>query len=737
MENQTHSSRGSFTNGGIRIRDNVHGDILIPEHFRPIINSPAFQRLRRVKQLATGNYVFPGADHTRFAHSIGTFHVMQKIIAHFEAYFLELGLPDLITAKDKDQILLASLLHDLGHTPYSHALEEVLQNAVKFPHERWTTDIIQDAQDGLREIIDNFGNGVCAADVAKLILRQHQDGLRPFFSANEVNLSNIFHSLISSQLDADRMDYLRRDSISAGVSYGLIDIDRIIAGMRIGILDTGEAVVCIAEEYLSDVEGYLYARYQMYRNVYLHPYKVLTEELLRKIVRCVYELYDHDKLTIADMPRALSAALQQPFMSTNDFLSLDDYVVMGAVKNWAELSGSKQQIISCLCKALIQRRGYTRYTFLDTSKDALDSFRKELTDLFAPYYKRPSDREKPVEEQVDAFPFLVLKTACPRLYNASKDNIYILEKSGRLVEISDCSPLVRSFVSLQNEGSSLAAVTAIYLSTDVLHSYLNQSEIFEFKGGDTEMENLEHEVKKLFEKRQARNCIEIEKKYQLPGKTKLSDARRSIQSFLVAQGYTTTPPSGSEPQAVEQEDYYYDVPEGVLVQNQCSLRIRIRKGKAEITCKRPAEGSRSSGTLGQMERYEYASVLKSDPALGIDALFASQEVKDFVEKYLSDLAPYQALRQTILVKNSRTKIDVEKVKTGERYELVFDSVTYENAQTRRSHQEQQVELELKSDPTHRLNMQMLTQKLESQLAGLEMHTITKSKYERAQCFTGE
>ncbi len=734
--------------GSIRIRDNVHGDILIPEKFVPIINAYAFQRLRRIKQLATAQYAFPGADHTRFIHSLGTFHVMQQIIAHFESYFKELGLSGYIDHKDEELLLVASLLHDLGHTPFSHALEDVMPNAKKVPHEQWTIDIIMDEKEGLFHIIeDTFGTG-SAKKVTEFILMHNTS--EPFFSSNSINLGNIFHSLISSQLDADRLDYLRRDSVSTGFSYGLVDIDRLIGGFRIGILDNGNAVVCVAEKNLSDVEGYLYARYQMYRNVYLKPYKMLTEELLRKIIQHVYFLFEHDKLKITELPPGFKAALQQPYMSVEDFLSLDDYVVMGAVRQWAELKDKRAEVLSSLCQCLLYRTGYKQYKFVDLYPKTVHFFKEELVSIISKYMTNKAvneNKDKDLDDWINMFPFIIFRIAHPQLYTNNEDNIYILENSGRLVEISECSKLVHAFYIEKDAGNKepASAVSAIYYNPDILEVYLLQGDFNINDKNDSRIKEIQKEVKKLLDRNQARNCIEIEKKYHVINFDYWKEAMEQIPIFFEEKEYfyhKRQDSGDTAPKPEIQTDYYLDTSDSTLLNNKCTLRIRIKNDKAEITCKKPVTVSHSNGSQGQIERYEYAYTLDHVDTYKINEIYCSDECKKFIEKYLQDEVLFEELNYTIIVKNERIKYLFQKnteaakeFKTEEKYELVFDSVTYTNCRNKKSYEEYQIELELKSDPITRLNMQALTNEIEEKYSRWKLEVITDSKYERARRFT--
>lgn len=730
-------SYARFDYGGKRIRDNVHGDILIPEKFLCVVNTPEFQRLRRIKQLATAQYVFPSADHTRFVHSIGTFAVMQQIIAHFERYFYMLGQPDLIKEGDKDTLLLASLLHDLGHTPFSHAMEDVLPNAKKIPHEKWTTDIIRDTSGQLYKVIYNTFGPEYPDKVADLILQQLEEKRTPFFKAENISLNSIFHSLISSQIDADRLDYIRRDSLATGVSYGLIDIDRIISSFRVGILDNGDAVICIAEKFLPDIEGYLYARYQMYRNIYLKPFKILTEELLRKIVQCVYQLYESDKIRVSDLPPGFKAALQQPAMSVNDYLSLDDYVIMGAIKGWAQLTGGKTAVLSTLCQCLINREGFLRYTFADLSFETLDAFQGELFQIIEPNIDSSVVSSKPKDEWIREFPFLVLKTETPQLYKFSEENsIYVIENSGRLVELSECSGLIR--VSAQNARGKdeTPEISAIYFSKRVLEVYLRQKDIFGALGED-QIKLIVERVETLFDRNCVENTLEIEKKYFVPADAGMDDKHiEKLKDVLAKRGYRTEGPI-----RIEQTDRYLDTTDDKLLRAHCTLRVRVKDTKADITCKRPVK-SRSSGSKGQMERYEYVRPLEYPNHTQPEKLYLCEDSRKFIQERLADIVSFDELEESILIKNVRLKFDVYRDRekfsqdiVKEHYELAFDHVIYTNVRNGKCHSEKQIELELKSDPIGRLSMQLLTESIEAALQDLELEVMTDSKYERAKRFT--
>ena len=235
------------------IRDAVHGDIFVEDKFLKIIDTPEFQRMRRIKQLSVANIVFPSADHTRFSHSLGCFYVMKQIIAHFDSIFGKMGIE--VSKQDKDIALLAALLHDIGHGPFSHAFEDIHpKGAAQVSHETWTSRIITCHSGTIyKQIEETFGKGT-AEKVSELIEKQRRvKSSEENYIIEKIDIFSVLSSLISSQLDADRLDYLVRDAYNCGVSFGKIDIQRIISALSLTVYDN-QYYVCVPEKYIGDIE---------------------------------------------------------------------------------------------------------------------------------------------------------------------------------------------------------------------------------------------------------------------------------------------------------------------------------------------------------------------------------------------------------------------------------------------------------------------------------------------------
>ncbi|MCK4593338.1 HD domain-containing protein [bacterium] len=268
---------------GIRIP--VHGFVELTDLELDLLDTPWMQRLRRIRQLALTDYVYPGATHTRFEHSIGVLHVVDRM---FNSIFNpvkknEVFLKDFLEEEEdfeekkkywRTVLRLAALLHDVGHSPFSHGGEEVLPEKPKetwkkddkpeyYKHEDYTSEIIKNK---LSKLIDNDDLNKTFGINSKLIAAIFSDA---------INLPpdiRRWRSLISSQLDADRCDYLLRDSLHLGVSYGLYDLERIIESITLGKKEeaTDEYVIAIDEGGRQAVEGFLIARYMMFMQVYFH-----------------------------------------------------------------------------------------------------------------------------------------------------------------------------------------------------------------------------------------------------------------------------------------------------------------------------------------------------------------------------------------------------------------------------------------------------------------------------------
>lgn len=303
------------------LNDPVYGFIDMPGGLMfEIIHHPFFQRLRRIKQLGMSCMVYPGATHTRFLHTLGCFHLTQNAIKTLKDKGVQ------ITDDEHEALLLAILLHDIGHGPFSHALEGLFAPGIK--HEEISL--------GFMQYFNEKYNG--QLDLAIEIFTgkyKHQ----------------FLHDIISSQLDTDRLDYLKRDSFFTGVSEGVVSTDRIIKMLNVV---NDELVVDIKGLY--SVEKFLIARRLMYWQVYLHKTVVASEQLLRNIILRAREL-TMKGIEIWAMP-ALKYFLQNTEFPMNEYMltqfaSLEDNDIMSSVKVW---QNDKAPVLKELSQMYIQRR---------------------------------------------------------------------------------------------------------------------------------------------------------------------------------------------------------------------------------------------------------------------------------------------------------------------------------------------------------------------------------------------
>ncbi|MFZ4714763.1 MAG: HD domain-containing protein [Bacteriovoracaceae bacterium] len=272
----------------MEVRDPVHGSIAIHDEEIPIIEHAFFQRLRNIKQLGFAEYIFPGATHTRYLHSIGVMYVSSQA---FNKIF-----QNKISGADYDRLKatlrLGCLLHDIGHAPLSHSTESVMPKVseLKLPqgfvigsdsrqatHEDYTLKSIVDSTftDSFKLVNEKYG--VKPTAVAELILGKNLDP--DFFTVGGTNYFPILHQLVSSEIDCDRMDYLLRDSYFCGVSYGKHDLDWVIENLEACPID-GKAYLGISERAISTFDDFLLSRFHMFMMVYFHYRAVCLEQML-------------------------------------------------------------------------------------------------------------------------------------------------------------------------------------------------------------------------------------------------------------------------------------------------------------------------------------------------------------------------------------------------------------------------------------------------------------------------
>lgn len=374
----------------VHVRDQVIWDLIATREF---------QRLRRIKQLGTTYLVFHGAEHSRFSHSLGVYEITRRVI---DDVFVS---DDQWDKQERLVALCAALLHDLGHGPFSHSFEHVFH----LDHEAYTRFIIlgdTEVNAVLRKVSEDFPQKV--SDVIEKTYENQQ-----------------VVSLISSQIDADRMDYLQRDAYFTGVSYGQFDMERILRVMR-----PHEDQIVIKETGMHAIEDYIMSRYQMYWQVYFHPVSRSAEVILRKTLERAQQLY-HEKYAFKYPPNPFVSFFEGK-VDLEQYIELDENIVLAYFHFWTE---EDDTILKDLSSRFLNRRLF-QYIEYDPGKDFTKILELEKlyeqAGLDSKYYlvhdstsDLPYDFYRPGEEE-------------------GRIPIHLLKSSGELSELSRSSAIVEA-----------------------------------------------------------------------------------------------------------------------------------------------------------------------------------------------------------------------------------------------------------------------------------------------------
>lgn len=377
------------------LNDPIYGFITVPHpRVLALLDHPWFQRLRYIKQLGLSHLVYPGALHTRFHHALGAMHLMGSAIDVLRSKGHDISEEEALGAR------IAILLHDVGHGPFSHALEHSLVDGIS--HEEISALVM----DRLNEKFD----GGLTTGIA-IFRDQHP--------------RRALHQLVSSQLDVDRIDYLNRDSFYTGVSEGVIGGERILTMLQI----VDDRLV-VEEKAIYSIEKFLVARRLMYWQVYLHKTVVACEMMLVETLRRAKQLALNGTGVFAS-PALLQfltarhdrSSFQDP-MILNDFLKLDDHDIMGAVKVWAS---HPDKVLATLASDLVERRNL-RIRLQNEEWDPAKV--KDLRQRVA--------KQLGISEE-DAERFVITDKIVNNAYDTSKDRIELLFKDGSLRDIAKAS----------------------------------------------------------------------------------------------------------------------------------------------------------------------------------------------------------------------------------------------------------------------------------------------------------
>lgn len=377
------------------INDPVYGFVTIPNDIvHDLINHPTFQRLRRIKQLGLTNLVYPGALHTRFHHAIGAMHLMTDALQILKSKNIQ------ITDEECDAAIIAILLHDIGHGPFSHALEHSI---VKGVHHEDISAMLMD------ELNKQFKGKLSLA--IKIFKNQYT--------------KKFLHQLVSSQLDMDRLDYLNRDSFFTNVSESVVSNDRIIKMLNV---KNGELV--IEAKGIYSIENFLIARRLMYWQVYLHKTVLSAEKLLVNILKRAKDL-SLQGVELFATP-ALSLFLKNNFTKKDfikkpellaQFILLDDYDIMASVKVWAT---HQDVVLSTLCQNMLNRKLYK-----------IEIQQKKFSQAYEQSIREKVMRKYKLDKQEVEY-FVFSEAVNNSAYN-THSQIKILQKDGSLIDVAKAS----------------------------------------------------------------------------------------------------------------------------------------------------------------------------------------------------------------------------------------------------------------------------------------------------------
>lgn len=385
------------------LKDPVHSYIHI--HYEVIWNcldSKEFQRLRRIRQLGGDFQVYPTAEHSRFSHSLGVYEIVRRMVTEIKSLCVEL------TEYEKVCVMLAGLLHDVGHGPFSHAFEHVTNHS----HEEYTAKIIlgnTELNAILRDVSEKLPQ-----DIVSIIQHTHEN--------------DILNQIVSGQLDADRMDYLLRDSYFTATSYGQFDLERILRTMRVRKTAEGRKVIVVKYTGIHSVEDYIMARYQMYWQVYYHPVARSYEAVFIQLFNRLKDIFKGDKDYFEDM-KVLVPFLEKSEVRVDEYFKLDENSLLYCC---ALIQDKEDKIAADLARRLQNRN---LFEYVDYNEENLAQIKNMLE-----------------ENNLDERYYLRIENVEASVYSPYKGRKILIEKlNGDIVALEKASTIVESITKGQTK----------------------------------------------------------------------------------------------------------------------------------------------------------------------------------------------------------------------------------------------------------------------------------------------
>ncbi len=330
-------------------RDSVHNIIRVDMSdsvgslIARLIDTAEFQRLRRIRQLGLAHFAYQAAEHSRFTHSLGAYHLATRILERLSSKYP-------ISTDDRTAVRVAALVHDVGHGPFSHVVESILG----FHHEDFSVETVLSDETELGRTVSAFSPEL-AENVADIV----RGKFRPV----------ALGQLVSSELDVDRMDYLLRDSLMTGVKYGIFDLEWVIKSLEI---DEANDRLYVSAPGIYAVEDYLQARYYMYRQVYFHRTLRSAEAVLHSLLRRALEIFQNGGQVWFAKGTAFEKILDEQKLGLKEHLSLDDSDVLFHIKQWRS---SEDKVLADLSDRFLSRRLFKAFDL-----DMPDAEREEFVE---------------------------------------------------------------------------------------------------------------------------------------------------------------------------------------------------------------------------------------------------------------------------------------------------------------------------------------------------------------------
>jgi HD superfamily phosphohydrolase len=433
------------------VRDSVHNLVRFSEgdgHWvKAVIDRPEFQRLRRIRQLGLAFLTYPGAEHSRWAHSFGVCHVARRMLDALLEHHGETGGEAKELAGLRREILAAALLHDVGHGPFSHVFERAIPRVDRPPprypkdHEEWSERIIRERfSDELQR------HGIDTDVVVGLISKTNRHNL-------------LAKDFISSQLDADRMDYLLRDSRAVGTRYGDFDLEWLLHSIRVGnvkVVGESDPVkrLCFdSGKAIHVVEEYIQAREFMYVQVYIHKTTRAYEAMLKNALGLASAITNGDPQGApSSCPVALAKVLARQPITVDEYLSLDDFRLWCTLLDWARLDDkgdARVRMLASLCERIVHRGRPYRRVEMDRQYDDDDRRYDRAIELQSEWRGTPSQYAL----CLDSFKDLAYRSIFYRKSKETEDQedraIQLLAPSGFTEPVEQASPLIRAISDLK------------------------------------------------------------------------------------------------------------------------------------------------------------------------------------------------------------------------------------------------------------------------------------------------